>query len=81
MPARYQVHPTHSRISDRRQPNLRCDNRERPWQILSRDQRALHAVVDPASYYYTLGLSLRDRQEPRYSAFGHVCCRVRRSSG
>lgn len=53
---------------------LRCGNQQRPWQILTRYPHplAMQTVVDQALYRYTLGLSLRDLQDPRFIAFGHV---------
>lgn len=70
-----QVLTTHGLIPDLRQPKLRCGNRERAWQILTRYQLAMQAVVDQALYFYTIGLSLRDLQEQLYIAFGHVLSR------
>lgn len=70
-----QVLTTHGLIPDLHQPKLRCGNRERSWQILTRYHLAMQAVVDQALYYYTIGLSLRDLQEHLYIAFGHVLSR------
>lgn len=66
---------THGLIPDLRQPKLRCGNRERSWQILTRYHLAMQAVVDQALYFYTIGLSVRDLQEQLYIAFGHVLSR------
>jgi len=70
-----QVLTTHGLIDALRQPKLRCGNRQRVWQILSRYQLAMQPVLDQALYLYTLGLSLRDLQEALYIAFGHVLSR------
>lgn len=70
-----QVLTTHGLIPDLRQPKLRCGNRERSWQILTRYQLSMQAVVDQALHLYTVGLSLRDLQEHLYIAFGHVLSR------
>jgi transposase-like protein len=70
-----QVLTSYGFIPALRQPKLRCGNRERPWQILTRYQCAMQAVLDQALYLYTLGLSLRDLQEALYIAFGHVLSR------
>lgn len=72
---RRQVLTTHGLITDLRQPKLRCGNRERPWQILTRYHLAMQTVVDQALYLYTIGLSLRDLQEALFIAFGHVLSR------
>lgn len=72
---RRQVLTTHGLIPDLRQPKLRCGNRERSWQILTRYHLAMQAVVDQALYFYTIGLSLRDLQEALFIAFGHVLSR------
>ncbi|NJO82805.1 MAG: hypothetical protein HC828_08225 [Blastochloris sp.] len=72
---RRQVLTTHGLIPDLRQPTLRCGNRERSWQILTRYHLAMQAVVDQALYLYTIGLSLRDLQEALFIAFGHVLSR------
>jgi len=70
-----QVLTSYGFIPALRQPKLRCGNRDRPWQILSRYQCAMQSVLDQALYFYTLGLSLRDLQEALYIAFGHVLSR------
>lgn len=72
---RRQVLTSHGFIPALRQPKLRCGNRQRPWQILTRYQCAMQSVLDQALYFYTLGLSLRDLQEALYIAFGHVLSR------
>lgn len=56
-------------------PKLRGSNRERPWQILTRYQRAMPDVLDQALYMYTLGLSIRDLQETVFVVFGHLLSR------
>lgn len=71
-----QVLTSYGFIPALRQPKLRCGNRERPWQILTRYQCAMQSVLDQALYFYTLGLSLRDLQEALYIAFGHVLSRA-----
>lgn len=70
-----QVLTSYGFIAALRQPKLRCGNRERPWQILTRYQCAMQSVLDQALYFYTLGLSLRDLQEALYISFGHVLSR------
>ena len=70
-----QVLTSYGFIPALRQPKLRCGNRQRSWQILTRYQCAMQAVLDQALYLYTLGLSLRDLQEALYVAFGHVLSR------
>ena len=66
---------SHGVIEDLRQPKLRCGNRQRPWQILTRYQLAMQSVLDQALYLYTIGLSLRDLQEALSIAFGQVLSR------
>lgn len=67
---------SHGCIPDLRVPTLRSGNAERPWQVLTRYQLAMPLVLDPARYLYTLGLSIRDRQEALYVLFGHVRSRA-----
>lgn len=62
-------------IPDLRVPKLRAGNRERPWQILTRYQRAMPDLLERALYLYTLGLSIRDLQEAVYVLFGHLLSR------
>src|SRR6266545_3772388 len=66
---------TYGLIPDLRVPKLRSGNAERPWQILTRYQLAMQAVLDHALYLYTLGLSIRDLQEALDLVFGHVLSR------
>lgn len=56
-------------------PKLRCGNKEREWQILTRYQRSRDYLLDTASYLYTMGLSVRDLQEALYLLLGHVLSR------
>jgi len=70
-----QVLTSHGVIEALRQPKLRCGNRQRVWQILTRYQLAMQPVLDQALYLSTLGLSLRDLQEALSIAFGHVLSR------
>jgi transposase-like protein len=70
-----QVLTSHGLITDLQQPKLRCGNRERPWQILTRYQLSMQHVLDQALYLYTIGLSLRDLQEALYVVFGHLLSR------
>jgi putative transposase len=66
---------THGLITDFQQPKLRCGNRARVWQILTRYQLSMQAVLDQALYLYSVGLSLRDLQEALYIIFGQMLSR------
>ncbi|MBU0492904.1 MAG: transposase [Chloroflexi bacterium] len=60
----------YGRITDLRVPKLRWGNKQRPWHILQRYQRALTGLLDWLAYVYVMGLSLRDLQEALYLLLG-----------
>jgi transposase-like protein len=64
------VRTTHGFIPDLHIPKLRAGNRKRTWELLRRYQLTMPLLLDQALYLYTLGLSLRDLQEPLYVLFG-----------
>lgn len=70
-----QVITRYGPIPDLHVPKLRQQNAIRPWQILTRYQRAMPQVLDALCYLYTMGLSLRDLQEGLYVLFGSVLSR------
>ena len=53
----------YGRIDALRVPKLRRGNKDRPWTLLVRYQRAEQHLLDVALYLYVLGLSVRDLQE------------------
>lgn len=65
----------HGQIDRLRVPKLRCGNRDREWQILTRYQRCLTGLLDYAGLLYMLGLSLRDLQVCLYFLLGNVLSR------
>lgn len=65
----------YGQIEQLRVPKLRCGNRSREWQILTRYQRCLTGLLDYAGYLYVLGLSLRDLQVCLYFLLGDVLSR------
>jgi transposase-like protein len=56
----------YGRIDALRVPKLRRGNKDRPWTLLVRYQRAEQHLLDVALYLYVLGLSVRDLQEGLY---------------
>ena len=65
----------YGQIKQLRVPKLRCGNRDREWQVLTRYQRCLTGLLDYAGYLYVLGLSLRDLQVSLYFLLGNVLSR------